>query len=53
MIEQYINRLNCKEHFRENFDIIKDAFIEYYGVERRKEIEEKFSKVLLIAYRNP
>lgn len=53
MIDQYEQQLNCKEHLRDKFEILKEAFIEYYGEERRQEIEKKFSKALLIAYRRP
>ena len=53
MNEQIEKFLNCKEYLRYNFDVLKEAFIDYYGEEKRQEIEDKFSKALLIAYRAP
>lgn len=53
MIEENENLLRCREHFRENIQLFKDAFIRYYGEERREEIEEKFSRAIFLAYRNP
>ena len=53
MIEQYDNILNCKEHLREKLPILIEAFVSFYGEERRQEIEEKFSKAIFIAYRTP
>ena len=53
MIEEYENLLNCKEHLREKLPILIEAFVSFYGEEKRKEIEEKFSKALIIAYRSP
>ena len=53
MIEYWEKRLNCKEQLRRNKQILIDAFVEYYGEDKRQEIEEKFNKALLIAYRAP
>ena len=53
MIEYWEKRLNCKEQLRKNKQILIDAFVEYYGEDKRQEIEEKFNKALLIAYRAP
>ena len=53
MIEQCEKYLDCKQHLRSKIEMIKEAFIEYYGEDKRQEIEEKFSKGLFIAYRNP
>ena len=53
MIEQYENLLDCQNHLRENLDVLTDAFISYYGEDKKQEIEEKFKKALLIAYKEP
>lgn len=53
MIEEYENLLNCREHLKKNIERIKEAFIKFYGEERREEIEEKFAKAIFVAYRSP
>lgn len=45
--------LNPTEELRNNLDQFKEAFIEFYGEESRNEIDEKFSKMLPIAYISP
>ena len=53
MVREIENFLNCREHFLNNIEMLKEAFIKYYGEERREEIEEKFGKALFVAYRGP
>ena len=53
MIEEYENLLNCKEHLREKLPMLIEAFVQFYGEDRRKEVEEKLSKAIYIAYREP
>ncbi len=53
MIEEYERLLDCKNHLRDNLNVFIDAFVEFYGEEYRKEIEEKFSKAIFFAYREP
>ena len=53
MIEQSEKILNCKKHLRDNLQLIIEAFVTYYGEEKRQEIEEKFNKAIIVAYRNP
>ena len=53
MIEQCERYLDCKNYLRQKIATLIDAFVAYYGEENRQEIEEKFRKSLLIAYRNP
>ena len=53
MIEEYEKQLDCKNYLRDNLNIFIEAFITFYGEERRKEIEEKFSKAVFYAYRDP
>lgn len=45
--------LTPNEILRNNLDQFKEAFIEFYGEESRNEVEEKFSKMLPIAYISP
>ncbi len=53
MIEVYERLLDCKNHLRNNLNVFIEAFVEFYGEEYRKEIEEKFSKAIFFAYREP
>ena len=53
MIEQYSHLLNCREYLRESLPLVIESFVEFYGEEKRKEIEEKFSKAIFLAYRTP
>lgn len=53
MFSEYSKLLNCEETLRNNIEIFIEAFVEYYGEEERQEIEEKFRKTLLIAYKSP
>lgn len=53
MISQKIKYLKCYEYLRQNINVFIEAFVEYYGEEKRKEIEEKFSNMLVIAYNSP
>ena len=53
MINRLEKFINCKQHLRENLPRLIEAFVAFYGEEKRKEIEEKFSKALLIAYISP
>ena len=40
MISQKIKYLKCYEYLRQNINVFIEAFVEYYGEEKRKEIEE-------------
>ena len=53
MIKEYDNFLNCKQHLRDNIPMLIELFVSYYGEDRRKEIEEKFTNAIFIAYRKP
>ena len=53
MIKQYEAYLDCNNQLRKNWNILIDAFVEYYGEEKRQEIETKFKKALPIAYMSP
>ncbi len=50
MIDLYDKKLNCTETLRDKWPVLIDTFVDFYGEDRRKEIEEKFSKALPIAY---
>lgn len=50
MIEQIEKRLNCNEELRKNISTFIEAFVKYYGEDRRKNIEEKLSKATYIGY---
>ncbi len=45
--------LNCREYLREKLPIITEAFVKFYGEDKRKEIEDKFSHILLVAHNTP
>ena len=49
----YIKFLDCNNYLREHLNIFIEAFVKYYGEERRGEIEEKFNNTLIIAYQRP
>ena len=53
MINQINKYLEATDHLRNNIGVFIEAFVKYYGEDRRKEIEEAISKVLPIAYRSP
>ncbi len=53
MNEEYDKLLNCNEYLRNNLGVFIDAFIEYYGEEKREEIINKFSKIIPIGYITP
>ena len=53
MIKQYENLLNCREYLRKNLHIFIDAFVEFYGEDKREEIEKKLKEPLYLAYRSP
>ncbi|MBP5678247.1 MAG: hypothetical protein J6X28_00265 [Bacilli bacterium] len=53
MLSQLENFLNCRDHLKESLPIIIEGFVDFYGEERREEIESKFSKALYYAYRSP
>lgn len=46
-------KLNCLEVFQKNFEKYIEAFVLYYGEDRREEIKEKFSNALPLAYLTP
>lgn len=48
-----LKSLNPTEVLRNNINQFKEAFVEFYGEDSRNEIEEKFSKMLPIAYTRP
>lgn len=50
MIETAERHLNCNEELRKNISTFIEAFVKYYGEDKRKIIEEKFSKVTYIGY---
>lgn len=43
--------LNCNNHLRENLNVFVEAFVKFYGEERRQEIEERFRNALFIGYK--
>jgi hypothetical protein len=43
-------RLNCNEEFRNHIQDFIEIFVEYYGEEERKYIEERFNSALLVGY---
>ena len=49
----YIKFLECNSYFREHIDTFIEAFVKYYGEDKRKDIEYKFKNNLLVAYQNP
>ena len=49
----YKKYLDCTNYLREHIDTYIEAFVKYYGDNRRKEIEEKFKNTLIIAYQRP
>ena len=53
MPEEIKKYLECNRHLRENLEIFKEAFIKYYGEEKREEIEERFQEAIFIAYNDP
>ena len=53
MIEQLLKQLNGYEELQKNLKTFKEAFIEYYGEDKRSVIEERFQKMLPIAYLVP
>ena len=53
MIETYDKLLNCNEILRNNWSLLTEAFIDFYGEDKREEIISKFSKALPIAFNSP
>ena len=53
MMEEFDRYLNCNNHLRENLGLFIDAFVEFYGEERREEVVSKLNKVIPIAYMSP
>ena len=53
MIEKYETLLDCKNTFREAIPQLIEVFVKFYGEEKRKQIEEQFSKAIFFAYRKP
>ena len=51
--EDYIKMLECNKVLRDNINVYKEAFVMYYGEDKRSFIEEQFSKVLLIGAVSP
>lgn len=53
MIETYEKLLDCKNTFREAIPQLIEVFVKFYGEDKRKHIEEQFSKAIFFAYRKP
>lgn len=53
MIEQLLKQLNGYEELQKNLQTYIEAFVEYYGEEKRGIIEERLSKAFPIAYIPP
>lgn len=53
MKEKLMKQLNCNEELRNSIPMFIEAFVKYYGEEKREEITEKFSKTLFIGYQSP
>ena len=53
MFNEYSKLLNSSETLRNNIQIFIDAFVEFYGEDKRAEIEDKFQRTLLITYKSP
>ena len=51
MFNEYSKLLNSSETLRNNIQIFIDAFVEFYGEDKRAEIEDKFQRTLLITYK--
>ncbi|MBR2828711.1 MAG: hypothetical protein IKE70_05720, partial [Bacilli bacterium] len=49
----YLKFLDCNNYLRDHLNVFIEAFVKYYGEERRHEIEEKFNNTLIIAYQRP
>lgn len=45
--------LNCNEYLRENIGRYIEAFVSFYGENKRQEIQDKFSKAIFIGYQEP
>lgn len=50
MIEDSLKLLSSSEIITDKLDIIIDAFVKFYGEDRRKEIEEKFKSILILRF---
>lgn len=48
-----LQALNATNYLNDNMNKIIDAFVMYYGEDKREEIISKFSKMLLITYQSP
>ena len=48
----YIKYLDCKAYLKDHLNVFIEAFVKYYGEERREEIEKKFNSIILIPYQN-
>jgi len=53
MIDQLLKQLNGYEELQKNLNTFMEAFIEYYGENKRSIIEERFQKMLPVAYLVP
>ena len=51
--EGFLKKIQCRQVLRNNIYKFKEAFILYYGEDKRDLIEEKFSKALFIACLSP
>lgn len=52
MSDKFLRLLNSQETLENAIPTFIEAFVEYYGEERRKEIEEKFSKAKFLGYQS-
>ncbi len=52
MSDKFLRLLNSQETLENSISTFIEAFVEYYGEERRKEIEEKFSKAKFLGYQS-
>ena len=53
MIEDIERYLHSTEHLRKNIPVLIEAFVKYYGEDRRQEIEDKFSRCIFLTYQAP
>ena len=44
--------LECNTYLRDNINKYLEAFVKFYGEEKRKYLEEKFSKAIYIGYQD-
>lgn len=52
-MDRILTLLNCNEELKKRLPKYLEAFVKYYGEERRQEIEDKFKNLLCIGYQTP